>query len=120
MTQGLLGRVVGRLDTGDLHERPQVFLVVDKFLAKPVRARVEVAAQKQRVDLPADRLHPASEGAMRESAVADLLPEREHFLGRPHEVMSETFLGWARTVDEGLEIAFEMRPAPLEPADAPV
>ena len=112
--QRLLGGVVGRLDAGDIDEGPEVFLVLDEFPAEATRARVEVTAQQQRVDRFADRFDAATEGAMREGAVADVLPEGEHFFGGSPEVVSEAFAGVARAVDEGLEVAEEMSPAPLQ------
>ena len=120
MTQGLLGRVVGWLDAVVIHERPQVVLVFDEFFAKAIRQRVAVTAQQKRVDRLTDRLHAAVEGGARHRPVAHFFPEREHFERGFHQVAAEAFAGLAGAVDQPLEIAFKMSPAPLQPAEAPI
>ena len=118
VTQRLFGGIVRWLNAGDIDEGPQRVLVLDEFFAEAVRLRVEVTAQQQRVDLGADRFHAASEGAMRESAVTDVLPEVKHLFCGPHEVVAEPFADGARAVAESLEVAFEMGPAPLQATHA--
>ena len=120
MTERALGGVVGRLDALDFDEGPQMVATLPQLRAEAGRERVEVAAQQQRVDLPADRLHAACEGGPGECPVADPLPQREQFERRPHQVAAEPLLRGARAVDPGLEIPFEMGPAPLQSAEPPV
>src|SRR6185369_3833899 len=89
MTQRLLGQVVRRLDPHDFHEHPQTLTMLGQFFAEAADARVEVATQQEALHPRADRLHASTEGAARDRAVADLLPEGKEFLGRPHQVMAE-------------------------------
>src|SRR5207249_3019016 len=59
--QGALGGVVGRLDAVDGDEGPEVLAVLPQLLAEAGGERVVIAAQQQRVDLAADRLHVSDE-----------------------------------------------------------
>ena len=120
MTQCLLGRVVGWLNAVVVHECPQVVFVFDEFFAKAVRQRVAIAAQQKRVDLLTDRLHAAAESSARHRPVAHFFPEREHFERGFQQIAAEAFAGLAGAIDQPLEIAFEMSPTPLQPAEAPI
>ena len=88
--------------------------VLNEFLAETAGERIEVSAQQERVDLAADRLHASAKCRDGERAVADTLPHGEPFLGGSHEVAAKPLVGVARAVDQGLEVAFEVSPAPLQ------
>ena len=60
VAQRLFRRVVGRFDAVDFEEGPQAFAIRVQFLAKAVRAPVEVAAQQVALDPPTDRFHAAA------------------------------------------------------------
>ena len=55
MTQRPLGGIVGRLHACDFAEGPEMFAVLDQFLAEAARERIEIAAQQQGLDLATDR-----------------------------------------------------------------
>lgn len=118
--QCLLGAVVGRLHAFDLDEGPQAFAMFPQFLAEAVDALVVVAAQQVLFHLPADRFHPLAKGAAGDRPIAHFLPEGEHFLGRPHQVVAEAFADGTGAIDQSLEVAFQMSPAPLQAAEGPV
>ena len=118
--QCLLGAVVGRLHAFDLDEGPQTFAMFPQFLAEAVDALVVVAAQQVLFHLPADRFHPLTKGAAGDRPIAHFLPEGEHFPGRPHQVVAEAFADGTGAIDQSLEVAFQMSPAPLQAAEGPV
>src|SRR5262249_2706193 len=94
--------------------------MVPQFLRETMRACVEVAAQQQRFHALADWLHPVAKGATRHRAIANLLPEGKQFFGRSHQIVAETFARRTGAVDQSLEIAFQVSPAPLQTAKAPI
>ena len=118
--QRLLGGVVGRLDAFDLDESPQVFAVFHEFLAEAVRQRVVVAAQQERIDLLADRLHLAAKGAAGDRAVANFLPEGKQFLGRPHQVVAEAFVGLDKGCRSALGSRVSSEPSTIASGRSPV
>src|SRR5581483_4246368 len=91
-----------------------------QLLAEAAHAGIEVAAQQEALHLSADRLHPLPEFVPWHRAVADLLPQREELLGRPHQVVAEAAARGAGAIDQGLEVALQVGPAPLEAAEGPV
>ena len=62
VTQRLFRGVVGRLDSFDVHERPQVFAMLNQLFAKAMRQRVVVTAQQlwsSFVQIPRGRTEPS-------------------------------------------------------------
>src|SRR6516164_10220569 len=118
--QRLLGCIVGWFYTFDFDERPQMFAVLPQFLAEAADARIKVAAQQVRFYLLANRLHLLAECAARNRPIANFLPEGKQLLGWSHQVMSEAFADGTEAVDQGLEIPFQMSPAPLQTVESPV
>jgi hypothetical protein len=59
-------------------------------------------------------LHALAERAMRDRPVADPLPKIEEFLRSSHQAVPEPLACVARGIDEGLDVALQMRPAPLQ------
>ena len=118
--QRLFGSVVGRLHALDIHEGPKVLVVLHQLLAEIVRVRVIVTAQQERAHALADWLHAAAKPAAQNRPVAHFLPKGEQFLGRLQQIAAKAFLGGATVVEECLEIAFQVCPAPLQSAKTPV
>lgn len=77
-------------------------------------------AQQQAVDFLADRFHQPFEATTAERPIATARPVSKQFLRGPHQVASQTFDLLVVAVNEGLEIPFQMCPAPLQPATLPV
>src|SRR5262249_53344318 len=48
------------------------------------------------------------------------LPQHEQLLGRTHRVTAQATSRVAATVDQSLEVSFQMRPAPLQPPERPI
>src|SRR5471032_1555551 len=94
--------------------------MLHQLLAEVVRERVVVTAQQKGVHALADWLHLAAKRLPRNRAVANFFPKGKQFLGWFHQVMAKTFFGWTRVVDQRLEVAFQVCPAPLQPSEAPI
>ena len=122
VTQRPLRRVVRRFDSGHIQERPQPLAMVMQLPAHAGQSRVtaEVAAQQQAVDLAADRLHQTLESAAGDRPVPATRPVMKQGLCRSHQVVPQAFHLVILVVDQGLKIAFEMRPAPLQAAAPPI
>ena len=77
-------------------------------------------AQQQGFDLRADRCHQAFHSRTGERPVAVARPCREEFSRGPHQIVSQPLHLRVVAVDQGLKVAFQMRPAPLQMSQIPV
>src|SRR6188768_2191998 len=83
-------------------------------------ARIEIATQQVVFHPRTDRLHVATKRATGERTIAYFLPEGKQFLGLPQQIMAEALAYRAGAVDQGLKVAFEVSPAPLQATEGPV
>ena len=122
VTQGALAGVVGRFDPFHFQKGPQaVAMIVQRAAHAPQsRAFAERSAQQQGVHLAADRPHRAKPAATRERPIAIAGPQAKQLACFAHQIVPQAFgLSIAR-VDQGLEIAFQVGPTPLQAAVRPI
>ena len=122
VTKGPLAAVVRGFDPVVFHVGPEPLAMIVQLLAHADQPRVATkhAAQQQGVDLGPDRYHQALESHAGDSPVAITSPERKHLPRRPHQIVAQTLHLLVLVVDQGLKVAFQMSPAPLQSAALPV
>ena len=122
MTQRPLARVVRRLDPFVTQKRPQPLAMFVQFPARA--AHVGVAALRCRAAAnappcggpdPSDAATPPAK-----SCRPDNRPNARTTRTWPPQAFSQPFRPRVAAVDHRLKIAFQMRPAPLQPSHLPV
>ena len=121
VTQTSLGGVVGGFDAVDIEEGPQPFAMVVQLLAHADQSWVaaEDSAQQERVHLIANWCEQLLQFAKRDRSIATARPVTEQDLRLSQQVASQALHLGIRMIDERLEVAFQMCPAPLQAAELP-
>ena len=122
MTQRALAGVIGRLDPFHFQKGPQAIAMTIQRVAHASQSRAfaERSAQQQGVHLTADRPHRAKPPATGECPIAIARPEAKQLACFAHQIVPQSFgLSIAR-VDQGLEVAFQVSPAPLQATVRPI
>lgn len=114
--------IVRRFDSFVVKERPEPLAVLQQFLAGARRLRVTTAqsASQQSLDLGADGGQHSSQTGAGEELIAMAMPPLEQPLRLFQQVFPQLFRGGRAGIDEMLEVAHEMSPAPLQPFQPPV
>ena len=113
VTQASLSSVIGRFNFGITQERPQVIVVSEQLLARPTCGRSD-AAQQVLFHFLADRTQISLQCRVLDRPVAAPGILGEQLSCFPHQVMTQTFELIVIRIDQFLEIAFQVRPAPLQ------
>ena len=122
MAQRTLSRVVGGLDTVGIDKLPEPVPVAVQLVAHADQPGIAGArsAQQQAVDGVSHRGHPLAKGLSRDRAGMEVVPMLEHRSDMPHQIMPKALHLPVWMVDQRLDIAFQVSPAPLEPTGLPV
>jgi len=114
-TQRTLARVVGRLDSFHVQERPQpVGMLLQRLPnAGQLGVAAEHTAQQDAVDLLGDRYHQAPESTAGGGAVAAAGQVAEALLGGSHQLAAQPFHLLVCMIDQYREGWLQVRPAPL-------
>lgn len=83
--------------------------------ALQTRVAAEHTAQQERFHFWADRFHQTFQSPASKRPIATSCPVTKQGLGGAHQVMAQPFDLRVFVIDEGLKVAFQMGPAPLQP-----
>ena len=116
VAQGTLAGVVRRFHPFATDERPEPMPDARTTPAHADQRLIAAfdTAQQQAFHLTADRRHATNESNTTDLAVAIVRPVLEQLARHATQVVSKPFGLIVATVDQRLEIAFQMRPAPLQ------
>ena len=122
MTQRPLARIVRRLHPFAMQKRPEPWPMFVQLPTCAAHASIATlhSAQQQTLDFAANRTHPTQQCRPRDFTGAIIGPMFKQLACRASQTLSEPFRARIARVDHRLEIAPQMRPAPLQSSHSPV